>query len=174
MTFWVTARGVFPPPSRLLMHSCRRSIHAALLTVPLLMGCYANRLVTGVPPTGISVEAELSPIGTQELTRAIGPNAARLDGILLSASADSLVLSVREVRLRDGQALFLQGTTITLASSQLTALRSRTFDPRRTVVAAGLGLAAAILIIDQVRFGGGGDGGADGGGTTPALAPRRP
>jgi hypothetical protein len=120
------------------------------------------------------VEADLSTAGTDALTGTIGPNAARLDGLVLAASNDSLTLTVREVRLRDGQALFLQGTTVHVARLHLTALRGRTLDRRRTAIAAGLGLAGAIILIDQVRLGGREGGGGTGGGTTPAIAPRDP
>ena len=145
-----------------------------LCSLPLLGGCYVARPVTAIPPAGLTVEAELSVAGTQALTAVIGPNAARLDGVVLAATADSLTLSVREVRLRDGQALFLQGATVPLARGHLSALRGRTLDRRRTAIAAGLGLVGAILVVDQVRLGGREGGGGTGGGTTPAIGPRRP
>ncbi|MBM3899303.1 MAG: hypothetical protein FJ362_03980 [Gemmatimonadetes bacterium] len=152
----------------------RLPLLASFLALPLVTGCHVSRPITGVPPAGVTVEAELSPEGTQRLTAIVGPNAARLDGLILAATGDSLTLSMREVRLKDGRVLFLQGTTVALDRAQLTALRGRTLDRRRTAIATGLGLIGAVLLIDQVRFGGGGEGGGTGGGTNPAVAPRRP
>ena len=145
-----------------------------LLSLPLVTGCHVTRPITAIPPTGVTVEAELSPTGTERLTAVVGPNAARLDGLVLGATSDSLTLSVREVRLRDGQILFLQGTTVRLDRAQLTALRGRTLDRRRTAITAGLGVIGAIMLIDRVRLGGSDGGGGTGGGTTPALTPRHP
>jgi len=147
---------------------------ASLLSLPLVTGCYVASPITAIPTAGLTVEAELSQSGTERLTAVVGPNAARLDGLVLGATSDSLTLSVREVRLRDGQVLFLQGTTVRLDRAQFTVLRVRTLDRRRTAIATGLGLVGAILLIDQVRFGGGGEGGGTGGGTTPAVTPRHP
>jgi hypothetical protein len=153
----------------------RLPLLASFLSLPLVTGCHITRPITAIPPTGVTVKAELSALGTERLTAVVGPNAARLDGLVLGATSDSLTLSVREVRLRDGQVLFLQGTTVRLDRAQLTALWGRTFDRRRTVIATGLGLVGAILLIDQVRFGGkGGESGGTGGGTNPAVTPRRP
>lgn len=150
----------------------RHFLLCTLCSLPLLGGCYVARPVTAIPPAGLTVEAELSVAGTQALTAAIGPNAARLDGVVLAATADSLTLSVREVRLRDGQALFLQGATVPLARGHLSALRGRTLDRRRTAIAAGLGLVGAILVVDQVRLGGREGGGGDRGGERLRRSPR--
>ena len=152
----------------------RLPLLASFLSLPLVTGCHITRPITAIPPTGVTVKAELSALGTERLTAVVGPNAARLDGLVLGATSDSLTLSVREVRLRDGQVLFLQGTTVRLDRAQLTALRGRTLDRRRTAIATGLGVIGAIMLIDRVRLGGSEGGGGTGGGTTPALTPRHP
>jgi hypothetical protein len=145
-----------------------------LLSVLALLGCTVARPITGVPQPGLDVEATLSSAGTFALASTVGPSAARLDGRVIRASPDSLTVALREVRLRDGQVLFLQGTTVTLAQADLVTLRARTFDRPRSILATTLGLAGAILLVERVRSGGGGDGGNTGGGTNPAVTAGTP
>lgn len=147
----------------------------SLLLLPvaaLLTGCYNWRPVTGVPPQGAQLEAILSDSGSVRLTGQIGPNAGSLLGAASAVRGDTIDFAIAEVRTRNGLTYYLTGTTIPLLRSDLSVLRVRELDKRRTVIAATAGvLGAAALAAGVTAISGGSDNTGGGGGNPAVRAP---
>jgi len=144
-----------------------------LPALALLAGaCFDYRPVTGAAPMGGQVEAVLSDTGTTNLTPRLGPNAASLLGTVVAVRGDTLDISIAEVRTRDGLTYYLKGSTVPVLRSDLASLSVRTFNKRRTIVAATVGVLGAAAIAGGVQaISGGSD---NTGGTPPTPAARPP
>lgn len=137
----------------------------------LLGACFNVVPVTGTPPQGAQLEAVLSDSGTIALTPRIGPNAGTIIGSLTAARGDTLDIAIAEVRTRDGLTYYLKGTSISLLRSDLSALRMRQLDKRRTIVAATVGVFGAAALAAGVQAISGGSDNTGGGGGNPAARP---
>lgn len=137
----------------------------------LLGACFNLVPVTGTPPQGAQLEAVLSDSGTVALTPRIGPNAGTIIGTLAAARGDTLDIAIAEVHTRDGLTYYLKGTTISLVRSDLSALRMRQLDKRRTIVAATVGVFGAAALAAGVQAISGGSDNTGGGGGNPAARP---
>jgi len=137
----------------------------------LLGACFNLVPVTGTPPQGAQLEAVLSDSGTVALTPRIGPNAGTIIGTLAAAHGDTLDIAIAEVHTRDGLTYYLKGTTISLVRSDLSALRMRQLDKRRTIVAATVGVFGAAALAAGVQAISGGSDNTGGGGGNPAARP---
>ncbi len=137
----------------------------------LLGACFNVVPVTGTPPRGAQLEALLSDSGTIALTPRIGPNAGTIVGTLTAARGDTLDIAIDEVRTRDGLTYYLKGTSISLLRSDLSALRMRQLDKRRTIVAATVGVFGAAALAAGVQAISGGSDNTGGGGGNPAARP---
>lgn len=137
----------------------------------LLGACFNVVPVTGTPPQGAQLEALLSDSGTVALTPRIGPNAGTIVGTLTAARGDTLDIAIDEVRTRDGLTYYLKGTSISLLRSDLSALRMRQLDKRRTIVAATVGVFGAAALAAGVQAISGGSDNTGGGGGNPAARP---
>lgn len=137
----------------------------------LLGACFNVVPVTGTPPQGAQLEAVLSDSGTVALTPRIGPNAGTIIGTLAAARGDTLDIAIAEVHTRDGLTYYLKGTTISLVRSDLSALRMRQLDKRRTIVAATVGVFGAAALAAGVQAISGGSDNTGGGGGNPAARP---
>jgi hypothetical protein len=149
-----------------------RTFRLLPVLAPLLGACFNMVPVVGAPPQGAELEAVLSDAGTATLTPRIGPDAASILGTLAAARGDTLDIAISEVRTRSGLTYYLKGTTISLVRGDLSALRVRQFDKRRTIVAATAGvLGAAALAAGVTAISGGSD---NSGGSPPTPAARPP
>lgn len=137
----------------------------------LLGACFNVVPVTGTPPQGAQLEAVLSDSGTVALTPRIGPNAGTIIGTLTAARGDTLDIAIAEVRTRDGMTYYLKGTSISLLRTDLSALRMRQLDKRRTIVAATVGVFGAAALAAGVQAISGGSDNTGGGGGNPAARP---
>lgn len=135
------------------------SIAAALACA----GCYAYTPVAApTPAPGINVQAQLTDQGTASLGRLLGMGVVEVRGDLAKATEDSMTISVRAVRLRNGTENFWQGEEVTLERSLISHVNQRTFSLKKTLL-SGVGLAA-IVVAAAEAFSGSGNGGAPPGG----------
>lgn len=156
------------------MRRSRITVLIAPLLAPLLAAttaCHTWIPVDATPTPGGTVDVVLTAEGTAAVTPIVGPNVGSLRGEVLRANEDTATIAVHELTTRDGQPLYVQGTTLALARSSASVIRVRQIDRRRTVIAGTLAVIGTAALIRTVRFGGGGNL-PGGGGGTPTLAPR--
>ena len=140
----------------------RRS--ALLLILPIL-GCYsfAPLGTSATPKIGERVRVELTPEGTVELARYLGPRVIEAEGSLASVAADrAMVIAVDFVKLADGLRTPWSGEgTVNFPASLVAGTQQRTFEKRRTIVASaaavGALIATAVIAIRSGRASGGGE-----------------
>lgn len=132
--------------------AARRRASAVLALAGVSTGCFSY--VPAQPQalvTGKEAQVRLSLDGTRDLTTTLGPEVRFVRGVVDRATADTVVLRVRELQLIDGQVTTSTGTTVAIARQQMADLERRTLSPGRTVVAAGLALGAIIVVYVAAR-----------------------
>lgn len=132
--------------------AARRRASAALAIAGVSTGCFSY--VPAQPQAlvaGGEAQVRLSIDGTRDLTAALGPEVRFVRGVVERASADTVVLRVRELQLIDGQVTTSTGTSVAIARQQMADLERRALSPGRTVVAAGLAVGAIILVYVAAR-----------------------
>ena len=128
-------------------------------------GCYAF-----IPTTSPTL-AEQTPVtvrltlgGTVALQPVLGQGVNELEGTVVRATADSLVLSVQNMYTMSRQTFESSGTTSAIPRSYIESVKVRTFSRKRTVFtvlgALALAIAAAAAATSLVS-------GDPGGGVTP-------
>ena len=137
-----------------------------LLIAICLTGIACYRMVplgTSVPPTGITVVADLNNRGSDSLARFIGPGIVNLRGDVLAATDSSMQLAMRLVVDRRGIETFWTKEAVTVKREYVERLQERKLSARRSII-AGVAIAVGLfLITDAVSgfagvFGGGGGG----------------
>lgn len=148
----------------------RSPARALLLGWPVIVasaGCYQYTPVrTDAPPPGTRVRVELTDAGSVELASKVGPRVEAIEGVVRSASADTLPLAVSLTVDRAGRESDWKGESVLVPRSAMASLRQRTLSRGRSVAAFGvvLGLVVAAAIGSNL---GGGDGGGGGGRLPP-------
>ena len=132
--------------------------------------CYSYRPAqTGVAPKlGERVVLDLTPQGTVELARYLGPSVTIAEGALVAMADDGAMnVAVDFVQMSNGikQPWAGEGSVI-FPRMYVQAVRERHFEKRRTIIASaasiGALIAAAVITMKQTGIGGG-----DGNGGTP-------
>jgi hypothetical protein len=120
---------------------------ALLLTgVASVSGCYTQVPVVGAPKPGTTVVLDLSDRGRLALGDSIGSSAARIQGIVQSSSDSSYVLRVSSVQYLNGQSNRWSGEPLTVRADLVGRTQERQLSRKRTW-AAGIGVAAAVLVV---------------------------
>jgi hypothetical protein len=101
--------------------------------------------------TGHEAQVRLSLDGTRDFTASLGSEVRYVRGVVERATADTVVLRVRELQLIDGQVTTSTGSSVSIARQQMADLERRALSPGRTVVAAGLAVGAIILVYVSAR-----------------------
>lgn len=146
----------------------RTAIHLAWLIAA--SGCYSYLpLETSVTPTvGQRVRVALTPEGTTELARYLGPRVVEAEGALISLGAErSMVIAVDFVGMPGGLRQPWSGEgTVTFPANYVAGTRQRTFQKRRSIVGSAA-LAGALILTAVVALRGGSGAGGPGDGTPP-------
>jgi hypothetical protein len=129
-----------------------RSAIASLLL--FLGGCYGYYPAVTPTPVGRDVQVTLSDSGTFTLARQVGPQTAAIDGRLTLDSGNALVLSVTNVRRRDGSEVDWKGERVTVPRPVVIKVEERRFSRGRTTLFAGA-LAIGLLGTRQALGGSG-------------------
>lgn len=113
----------------------------------------------------------LSPDGSSEVARTMGPDMARFDGSVVSATDTGLLVAMRSsVRRTDPRRMVWSGEQLFVPRSAVLSFERRELDGRKTLgafllTAAGIAVTGAIWLSIKGKVGGNpGDGG---GGTIP-------
>jgi hypothetical protein len=123
-------------------------------------GCFAYRAAEpAAAQAGQIVRLTLTPAGSQELTRQVGPRVESLDGRVLAARDTALAVSVTQLtRARAGEE-FWPGDSVVVPVRSVGSLQVRQLDRKRSALAVG-GTVVAIFVMRRVVqeagiFGGG-------------------
>ena len=118
------------------------------LTAWSLLGCYTYVPVAGrgVPVTGDG-RVVLNDAGTAAMTGALGPNVREIDGIILRATADSVVMTVAQTTTTSRERFTSTGVTVAIARPLVQDISARTFSRKRSLT-----FGAAVVAILSVAF----------------------
>ncbi len=111
------------------------------IAVGALAGCYVYRpLDTVQPRVGARVSADLTDVGSDTLSRYVGPGVTSLRGGVVSAEQAAVTLAVTSVMDRSGQEQFWKGERVRVPRAVV-----RDFEQRRLSVGRSVLLGAALL-----------------------------
>lgn len=131
------------------MPNARAWIAAA--TLAATTACYSYSVVRPTDvPAGASVRAELSPDAAARLAERRGREDGALSGRFVASSADTLVLDV--LYPRDHSAAVAQPLydRLELATTEVRRLEVQRLNRGRTIAVAGLGAAAAAVLVSSL------------------------
>ena len=118
------------------------------LTAWSLMGCYSYVPVAGraVPVTGDG-RVVLTDAGTAAMAGPLGPKVREIEGIILRATADSVVMTVAQTTTTSRERFTSTGVTVAIARPLVQDISARTFSRKRSLT-----FGAAVLAILSVAF----------------------
>ena len=141
------------------------SLAGAALAAVLLSGCYQNTPLMSLPDPGAFVVLELNDQGRIGMVNNIGPDIARVEGILASRADSQFVVQVAGTFGLYGSQSRWSGEPVTFRPAYLRSLSERRFSPGRTATMAGV-LASAVVgfVITRSIIGSGREGDTGNGG----------
>ncbi len=129
--------------------------------LPVLAGCYTyTPIATLQPAPGTNVSLLLSDEGRMQSVRQVGPYAMRIEGELVQANSDDLVLAVSDVVDIRGTRSKWTGETVSLPRTYVMMTYEKQFSRSRTVLLATAvagGIVAIIAGRNLLGFGGTGE-----------------
>jgi hypothetical protein len=129
----------------------------------MLTACYTYRPSDGpVPAVGSHVSLELSAEGTSALARELGPNPARVDGVLLGVDSIGPRLAVHAVENGRGEQARWNGEQVRVPRQLIAVVEERRLSMPQTGVLAGLAVGG-LYAASRLRGGSGTLGGGAGG-----------
>lgn len=152
--------GIRRPRARLAAHST--------LAAWLLSACYGYVPVAQPPAAEAQVRVTLTDAGTATMVGAVGPSIELIDGRLVRADADSVVLGVTQTTSRRGVESDWRGERIAVPRSGVATVEARRLSRVRTALAVAGGVA--VLVAGAVGFNRGV--GSGGSGVRPLPTPQ--
>ena len=120
-----------------------------VVVVLVLMGCYSYvPVAVSGPPPGARANLVLTDEGTVEMARLVGPSTRAIEGDVVSANGEGLVLAVRRLERRDGIEEFWKGEQVTVPRTAVATYTERRLSRTRTVL-FGAGVAAATFVLGK-------------------------
>lgn len=154
----------------MLIRARSAAVLACTIALAANTACYAYQPSTTATPTPQSrVRVRLTPEGTRELARYLGPRVETVDGTFTGTAPDgAMTVAVDWVQLSTGARQAWNGEgTVTIPAAYVTGVQQRTLQRGPTIFAA-LALAGALVAISAIALNtGGSQGGGDGGGGGP-------
>jgi hypothetical protein len=143
---------------RIALH---RRLAVAIGFLPVLAGCYTyTPIATLQPAPGTNLSLVLSDEGRMQSMRQVGPYAMRVEGALLQATPEDLVLAVTDVVDIRGTRSKWTGESVSLPRSYVMMTYQKQFSRPKTVLVAMAvagGIAAIIAGRNLLGIGGNGD-----------------
>jgi hypothetical protein len=122
----------------------------ALLVTLVVVGtsaCYKEQPLEQLPPPPATrVIADLTDAGTLEMGKVIGDGALQVEGVVSTANDQAWTLEMVRVNHRDGRAIDWNHEAVTFPASLLTRPTMKVLDKKRSWMAGGAILAAAIIV----------------------------
>jgi hypothetical protein len=142
-----------------------------LALLPLtLSGCYtyAPLRTAAAPAPGEQIQVELSDAGRVGMASDLGPEMAKVEGTLVSASDSLVVMRVSQVWGEYGGVSRWQGEQVAFKGRYIRTLRERRFSTTRTaILAATVGAGVVVFVVTRNLLGiGVAPGTASGGGAS--------
>jgi len=132
---------------------------AILLTICATAGCYNYMPVTTLDPRpGTYLALTLTDVGSDSLTRSLGPNAFIVRGRSLGSDDRALLVSVASVELRQGPQTSWSGETVRIPMGFVASVETRQLAKSRSVLLAGasvVGIVAAAAGFSLAAHGSG-------------------
>ena len=136
--------------------------------LPVLAGCYTYTPIATLQPTpGTTLSLVLSDEGRMQSMRQVGPYAVRIEGELLQATPDDLVLAVSDVVDIRGTRSKWAGESVSLPRSYVMMTYNKQFSRSKTVLLATAVAAGIVAIIAGRNLLGIGGHGSEGGPNPP-------
>lgn len=136
---------------------------ATAIGVLFVAGCYTyTPIATLEPAAGTNVSLVLSDEGRMQSMRQVGPYAMRIEGELLSTTADDLTLAVSDVVDIRGTHSKWSGESVSLPRSYVMMTYQKQFSRSKTTLfAAAVAGGIVALIASRNLLGIGGSGSSD-------------
>jgi len=140
------------------------------LAVLLLAGCFTYvPYEQATPRAGDHVTADLTPGGSEELARLVGPRVGSVRGQVLTADGNSMLLSVSSTTSYDDQTTDWKGEQVAVPLGNVNQILTKKFSAGRTLMltaaVVGVGILGAKILtgVDQSNH----NGSTGGGGQNP-------
>lgn len=148
-------RESFPVRDGRVSPSFRRRTAAVVATIALTtnMACYSYaRPMGGVVPSGSDVLIELTPEGSTIMQPAVGPRVHLIEGHVVDVAGDgTATVTIESVTSREGLTLPFAGRdAVRVPRAAVLRTDVRTFDKRRSWVAAGVITGAFLVVVITV------------------------
>lgn len=118
-----------------------------LAALVLVAGCYTLKPVAGpVPDVGNRVAFDVNDVGRVALGGAMGPEIARIEGLLVQKDT-GYVLAVSGVQLLRGGTQVWSGEQVSLKPEFLTNVYERKFSLGRTLTAGVVGIGGFVAFL---------------------------
>jgi hypothetical protein len=112
----------------------------------LLSGCFTYVPYEHTTPrTGDRVTADLTPSGSEDLARLVGPRVGSVRGQVVNADASSLLLSVSSTTNYDEVTTDWKGETVALPLGGVDHILAKKFSVGRTLLMTGVTVGVGIL-----------------------------
>lgn len=135
----------------------------------LLSGCFNNVPLQGNDPAPRSrVVVRLTPGGSDEVARQVGPRVVAIEGDVGEVHDDAIQMFVRVTEEQSGVDAPWRGESVTIPRSAIASVEERTLSRRRSILMVGAIAVGAILIARIFVSGFAGSEDPDPGGGTPA------
>ena len=122
----------------------RRGVALGLMVS--LAACYTQHPLGTDPAPAMRIVATMTEAGAVAMSNAIGPGSTEVEGLLVSADADTWTLEMLRVDHRGRNTASWNREHVTFPRDALTDVTERTLDKKRTWLAAGSFAAGAVLI----------------------------
>jgi hypothetical protein len=142
----LSVQGTLTPPER-RPHGWLRGVAALLLPCVLLSGCFNNVPLQGSDPTPRTrVVVRLTPAGSDEVARQVGPRVVAIEGDVGEVREDVIQLFARVTEEQSGADAPWRGESVTIPRSAIASMEQRTLNRSRSVLLAGAIAGGALLL----------------------------
>ncbi|HXT14055.1 MAG TPA: hypothetical protein VN706_00400 [Gemmatimonadaceae bacterium] len=133
-----------------------------LMIAPLLLAgaCYGYYPVDGPSPVGHEMQLNLTDSGAVALSRQIGPAAQTVSGRVTRDSANTLIVSLESVTLRDGTDTPYKGEHLSVGRPLIASMAERRFSRARTILFTGATIVALVAARQAFQGSGASSGGS--------------
>lgn len=142
-----------------------RAVAVSLLPVMLLAGCYTHVPLQGRDPApSTRVVVRLTPAGTEEMARQVGPRVVSIEGDVTAVREGGVQVLARGTTDQAGSTTIWNGEQVEIPRAAIAGMDTRTLSRSRSVLIAGAIVAAALIVASAFGLTGSSDNGP---GTTP-------